>query len=85
MTQALKLLKTMLRDSNLEQHAQISVKNNQAIGTVTHPVTGKTASFAVGNMRTRERHALANQAARIRRFSRLGQDLATGQSYSAHA
>lgn len=85
MTQALKLLKTMLRDSNLEQHAQIRIKQNQVIGTVTHPVTGKTASFAVCNIRHRERHALANQAARIRRFSRLGQDLATGQSYSAHA
>jgi hypothetical protein len=85
MNDTIKLLKTMLRDSNLAAHAEIFTKNNSAFGRVTHPTTGVVASFAIRNSRSREAHSLANQAARMRRFYRIGHDLATGQPYCANA
>lgn len=81
MNETLKLLKSLLKQAGLTAHAEIQTCGNGLAAQCQHPQTGAITRFVLSNTKTREHHSLANLLSRMRRFQRLGQDLAGGQAY----
>ncbi len=81
MNETLKLLKSLLNQAGLTSCAEIQTYGNGVAAQCQHPKTGATTRFVLTKTKTREHHSLANLLSRMRRFQRLGQDLAGGQAY----